>query len=85
MKKFDGDKNPSKDFTFRSKEWGDWTAKSEDMGRFFFIHQRPLLLKKFRKLVDEHYLQASYERISGSILSPVSPRETEMPGINKKK
>ena len=55
------------------------------MGRFFFIHQKPSLLKKFRMLVDEHYLQASYERISGSILPPVSPRETEMPVINKKK
>ena len=55
------------------------------MGRFFFIHQRSSLLKKFRTLVDEYYLQASYDKISGAILPPVSPRVTEMPGINKNK
>ena len=83
-KETDKDKNSGKDFIFRSKEWGDWTAKSEDIGRFFFVHQSPSLLKKSRALVDDNYLQASYDRISGAILPPVSPREMEMPGaINK--
>ena len=53
IKETDTDKNSGKDFIFRLKEWGDWTAKSEDMGRFFFVHQSPSLLKKFRALVDE--------------------------------